>query len=166
MIKHIFHTFSAIFFSLIWKKIEFEQFWKWNESGFRPLLCTYRLNWDRRTFWWWLGEWDDTVLQTQDSKFKPWRSEAEFYEWMGKKHFWFLQTAGTRKRTPNSSVKCSAANHYTRAPRPKQLWPNTWFRMYSWRPFWNDVIKRGWRALSRIIATIKSICPPCINMSQ
>ena len=38
---------------------------KWNESGFRPPLCTYRLN------------WDDTALQTQDSKFKPWRSEAE-----------------------------------------------------------------------------------------
>ena len=48
--------------------------WKWNESGFRPPLCTYRLNWARRTSWGW---WDDTVLQTQDSKFEPWRSEAE-----------------------------------------------------------------------------------------
>ena len=47
---------------------------KWNESGFRPPLCTYRLNWARRTSWGW---WDDTVLQTQDSKFAPWRSEAE-----------------------------------------------------------------------------------------
>ena len=45
-----------------------------NESGFRPPLCTYRLNWARRTSWGW---WDDTVLQTQDSKFEPWRSEAE-----------------------------------------------------------------------------------------
>ena len=51
--------------------------WKWNESGFRPPLCTYRLNWARRTSWGWLDEWDDTVLQTQDSKFEPWRSEAE-----------------------------------------------------------------------------------------
>ena len=50
---------------------------KWNESGFRPLLCTYRLNWARRTSWGWWGDWDDTVLQTQDSKFEPWRSEAE-----------------------------------------------------------------------------------------
>ena len=25
--------------------------WKWNESGSRPLLCTYRLNWARRTSW-------------------------------------------------------------------------------------------------------------------
>ena len=50
---------------------------KWNESGFRPPLCTYRLNWSRRTSWGWWDEWDDTVLQTQDSKFKPWWSEAE-----------------------------------------------------------------------------------------
>ena len=51
--------------------------YKWNESGFRPPLCTYRLNWARRTSWGWWDEWDDTVLQTQDSKFEPWRSEAE-----------------------------------------------------------------------------------------
>ena len=50
---------------------------KCNESGFRPPLCTYRLNWARRTSWGWWDDWDDTVLQTQDSKFKPWRSEAE-----------------------------------------------------------------------------------------
>ena len=50
---------------------------KLNESGFRPLLCTYRLNWARRTSWGWWDEWNDTALQTQDSKFKPWRSEAE-----------------------------------------------------------------------------------------
>ena len=45
--------------------------------------------------------WDDTALQTQDSKFESWRSEAEhatsrsrrlttivnLYEWTGKKHF-------------------------------------------------------------------------------
>ena len=50
---------------------------KWNESCFRPPLCTYRLNWARRTSWGWWDDWDDTVLQTQDSKFEPWRSEAE-----------------------------------------------------------------------------------------
>ena len=53
------------------------QIWKWNESGFRPPLCTYRLNWARRTSWGWWDDWDDTVLQTQESKFEPWRSEAE-----------------------------------------------------------------------------------------
>ena len=37
---------------------------KWNESGFRPPLCTYRLNWARRTYWGWWDDWDDTVLQT------------------------------------------------------------------------------------------------------
>ena len=41
-----------------------------NESGFRPFLCTYRLNRARRTSWGW---WDET----QDPKFEPWRSEAE-----------------------------------------------------------------------------------------
>ena len=50
---------------------------KWNEPGFRPPLCTYRLNWARRTSWGWWDDWDDIVLQTQDSKFEPWRSEAE-----------------------------------------------------------------------------------------
>ena len=47
------------------------------ESGFRPPLCTYRLDWARRTSWGWWNDWDVTVLQTQDSKFEPWRSEAE-----------------------------------------------------------------------------------------
>ena len=50
---------------------------KWNESGFRPPLCTYKLNWARRTSWGWWDDWDDTVLQTRDSKFEPWWSEAE-----------------------------------------------------------------------------------------
>ena len=33
---------------------------KWVESGFRPPLCTHRLNWAKRTFWGWCDEWDDT----------------------------------------------------------------------------------------------------------
>ena len=103
---------------------------KWNESGFRPPLCTYRLNWARRTSWGWWNIWDDTALQTQDSKFEPWRSEAEhatsrsreaphntdFHTWMGKKHFCFFQTAETGNRTSNSGVKGGGANHYPRAP--------------------------------------------------
>ena len=48
-----------------------------NESGFRPPLCTYRLNWARRTTCGWWDDWGDTILQTQDSKFDPWWSEAE-----------------------------------------------------------------------------------------
>ena len=42
-----------------------------NESGFRPPLYTYRLNWARRISRGWWDDWDDTVLQTQDSKFEP-----------------------------------------------------------------------------------------------
>ena len=82
---------------------------KWNEWGLRPPLCTCRLNWARRTSWWWWDEWDDTAFQTQDSKFKPWRSEAEIatsrsrrlptilniYEWVGKKHL-FLWNLNAR----------------------------------------------------------------------
>ena len=45
---------------------------------YRPPLCTYRLNWAMRSSWGWWDEWDDTVLQTQDSKFKPWWFEAEY----------------------------------------------------------------------------------------
>ena len=40
-----------------------------NEWGLRPPLCTYRLNWIRRTSSECWDEWDDTALQTQDSKF-------------------------------------------------------------------------------------------------
>ena len=50
---------------------------KWNESGFRPLFCTYRLNLARKTSCVWWDEWDNTALHTQDSKLEPWRSEAE-----------------------------------------------------------------------------------------
>ena len=49
----------------------------WNSTSVNVLqwgLCTDRLNWGRRTS---LGWWDDTVLQSQDSKFEPWRSEAK-----------------------------------------------------------------------------------------
>ena len=102
---------------------------KWNESGFRPPLCTYRLNWARITSWGWWDDWDDTVLQTQDSKFEPWRSEVEhatsrsrrlptrltFTRGWGRNIFCFFQTAVTGNRTPNSGVKGSGANHYPRA---------------------------------------------------
>ena len=36
--------------------------------------------------------------------------------WVGKKHFRFFQTAEAGKRTPDSSVKGSGANHCRRAP--------------------------------------------------
>ena len=103
---------------------------KGNESGFRPSLCTYRLNWAWRTFWGWWDDWDDTVLQTQDSKFEPWRSEAEhatsrsrrlptiltFTRRWGRNICCFFQTAETGNWTTNTGVKGSGANHYPRAP--------------------------------------------------
>ena len=75
-------------------------------NGVLGHLCeNNRLSRARRTSWGWWDEWDDTALQRQDSKFKPWRSEAEYDtsrsrrlptilnlgEWAGKKHFVFLK---------------------------------------------------------------------------
>ena len=101
-----------------------------NESSIRSPSCTYRLNWARRTSWGRWDDWDDTVLQTQDSKFEPWRSEAKhatsrsrrlptiltFTRGWGRNLFCFIQTAETGNRTLNSGVKGSGANHYPRAP--------------------------------------------------
>ena len=41
---------------------------------------------------------------------------TNFHTWMGKKQFYFFQTAETGNRTPDSGVKGSGANHYPRAP--------------------------------------------------
>ena len=124
MVDGYYHSFlKTILLSVLCVK-------KWNGSGFRPPLCTYRLNWARRTSWGWWNDWDDAVLQTQDSKFKPWRSEAEhatsrsrrfptlltFTRGWGRNFFCFFQTAETGNRTPNSGVKGRGANHYPRAP--------------------------------------------------
>ena len=64
-----------------------------------------------------------TVLQTQDSKFEPWRFEAEhatsrsrrlptiltFTRGRERNIFCFVQTAETGNRTPSSGVKGSGA---------------------------------------------------------
>ena len=50
-----------------------EQAWQASRTKINEMnraLGTNNLIWAMRTFWWWLGEWDDTVLQTQDSKLK------------------------------------------------------------------------------------------------
>ena len=69
---------------------------KWNESGFRPLLYTYRLNWARSTSCGRWDEWDDTALQTQDSKFEPWWSEADHLPLghRGSPKYWVLRVDG------------------------------------------------------------------------
>ena len=101
---------------------------KWNESCFRPLLCTYRLHWVRRNSWGWWDEWDDTALHTQDSKFKPWRSEAKHATSRSRRLPTILSftsgwgrnitvsSAATGERAPNCSVKGSGANPYPKAP--------------------------------------------------
>ena len=70
---------------------------KWNESGFRPPLCTYRLNWARRTSWGWCDDWDDTALQCR-ARYLP-VTEAphntDLHTWMGRNIFCFFQTAET-----------------------------------------------------------------------
>ena len=117
---------------------------KWNESGFRPPLCTYRLNWARRTSWGWWDDWDDTVLQTQDSKFEPWRSEAEhatsrsrrlptiltFTRGWGRNNFVSFKPPrpGTEPRTP----AWKAAVLTTTLGPPPLTW-TAWFNVRDWQ---------------------------------
>ena len=118
---------------------------KWNESGFRPPLCTYRLNWARRTSWGWWDDWDDTVLQTQDSKFEPWRSEAEhatsrsrrlptiltFTRGWGRNNF--VSFKPPRPGTEPRTLAWKAAVLTTTLGPPPTLSSNVW-----WRAWWNN----------------------------
>ena len=80
----------------------------WNEmNGALGHLCvSYRLNWARRTSWGWWDKWDDTALQTQNSKFELWRSEAEHLplSHRGSPHYCFFETHrpewGSNPRSP------------------------------------------------------------------
>ena len=99
---------------------------KWNELGFRPPLCTYRLNWARR-----MNEMNEMTLSSRHrirnsspgglrpSTLPLGPGVSPQYCVLhvdGEKHFCFFQTAETGNRTPNSSVKGSGVNHYPRAP--------------------------------------------------
>ena len=123
---------------------------KWNEMNeVLGHLCAHsRLNWARRTSGGWWDEWDGTALQTQDSKYEPWRSDAEhatsrsrrfptilnLYEWVGKKHFVSLKLedkSGFRTRDLRL-YKQAALTTAPRPPRPLNTrWPNVvlmlWF---------------------------------------
>ena len=102
----------------------------WMAAMLTTTLGLPSAHWARRTSWGWWDDWDDTVLQTQDSKFESWRSEAEhatsrsrrlttiltFTRGWERNIFCFFQTAETGNRTPNSGVKGSGANHYPRPP--------------------------------------------------
>ena len=105
------------------------------ESGFRPPFCTYRLNWARRTSWGWWGDWDDPVLQTQDSKFElrylsvteaP--HNTDFHTWMGKKHF-FVSFKPPRSGTdPRTLAWKAAVLTTTLGPPPRSRLTNTVFK--------------------------------------
>ena len=107
---------------------------KWNESGFRPPLCTYRISWARRTSWGWGDECPpDTGFEIQALAVWGrarylWDTEAphntEFTTWMGKKHFCFFQTAETGNQTPNSSVKAAVLT--TTLGPPSCAWLKYW----------------------------------------
>ena len=112
---------------------------KWNESGFRPPLCTYRLNWARRTSWGW---WDDCPPDTgfEIRALAVWGrarylsvTEAphntHFHTWMGKKHYLFL--SNRRDREPNPELW--RANHHPRAPAfsPWHIRVWSWPRRYT-----------------------------------
>ena len=96
---------------------------KWKEWGFKPLLCTCRLNRTRRTSWGWWDERDDTALQTQNSSRARYLSVTEaphniecslvsgdetvcFFE------TWILER-GTNLRSP--TFQAGSFNHCTRA---------------------------------------------------
>ena len=77
----------------------------------------YRLNWARKTSWGWWGEWDDTALHTQDSKFEPWRSEAEHTTFRS----WRLPTILTSGWGRNMFVSF------------KPPWPGNELRTLAWK---------------------------------
>ena len=169
-------NFTTIEVSGIWAVSRATCLCKWNEMnrGFRPPLCTYRLNWAKRTSWGWWDDWDDTVLQTQDSKFEPWRSEAEhatsrsrrlptiltFTRGWGRNNFCLFKIAETGNRTPNSGVKGSGANHYPRAPAHLLMLmhciidfteSNVYFEIKrcQYNESWGKLIKNYWNWLHR-----------------
>ena len=148
--------------------------WWWNESGFRPPLCTYRLNWARRTSRGWWDDWDDTVLQTQDLKLEPWRSEAEhatsrsrrlptiltFTRGWGR-NICFFQTAETGNRAPNSGVKGSGANYY----RPPGVWCITNLLSYHLARDIHPMLFQCWASVEDGGPTLKQhwVNSPCLQ---
>ena len=102
---------------------------KWNESGFMPLLCIYRLNWARRTSLEW---WDGIALQTQDSKFKPCglRSSTLSLGHGGSPQYWVLRLSGEetffffKPPRPGNEPRTLAwkAEVLPSGPRPENYW--------------------------------------------
>ena len=149
---------------------------KWNESGFRPPLCTYRLNWARRTSWGWWDDWDDTVLQTQDSKFEPWRSEAEhatsrsrrlptiltFTRGWGRNNF--VSFKPRRPGTEPRTLAWKAAVLTTTLGPPPTVWSGMPEVMYSCVQYSDICVQRSIRIeksckIDHFLILIKSVTP-------
>ena len=82
-------------------------------GSFRPPLYTYRLNWTRETSWQWWDEWNDAALQTQNSKFLPWRSEAEHDTTRSRRLSTISKTDDTKKlRKSISSYILYPSSHF------------------------------------------------------
>ena len=69
------------------------------------------------------GEWDDTAFQTRDSKFEPWRSEAEHaphdiesLRVSREETFCVFRTWGSNPQSP--TFQAGNFNHYTKVPAP------------------------------------------------
>ena len=101
---------------------------KWNESGCRPLLCTYRLNWAMRTSWG--GEMSEMTLPARHRirnsnpvglrpSTLPLCHGGSPQYWVlrvdGGKFFLFLLNRWDRETNPKFA-KGSGANNYPRAP--------------------------------------------------
>ena len=106
--------------------------------------------------------WDDIALQTQDSKFEPWRSEAEqttsrsrrlhmilnISEWAGKNIFVSLKLEGQDgARTHDLQLSKQAA--LTTAPGPPPIFLGIWYPLPGiWRHYryalweWTSAILR------------------------
>ena len=107
----------------------------WNEWGFRLPLCTYRLNWARRTTWGWLDEWNDTALQRENSKFELWRYKAKHAtSHGGSPKYWIFTSERGRKNcffetwkpewgwTRDLSIfQAGSFNHFTTVPPTSSL---------------------------------------------
>ena len=145
---------------------------KWNEWGFRPPLCTCRLNWSNRTFWGWWNEWNDTALQTQNSRFEPWRPEAEhatsrsrrlptilnLYEWAAKKHFITLKWNESGFKPPLCTYRLNWAR------RASWGWWEDWYdtvlqiqdsKFEPWRPEAEHATSRSRRLLTILTFTCR-----------
>ena len=121
---------------------------KWNEWCFRQSLCTWRLRWARRTYLGWWDKWDDTALQTQDSKFEHWRSEVEhatsrsrrlptilnIYESVGKNNFVSLKLEG-KSGIRSRDLRHSKQVALTTSPRTPQS-----VRILAGRMFVTEVV--------------------------